>query len=65
MNIGNLGLKTLQGHESTRVLDRIKLKHLFIIYHILESRLYVVETAALTVLSFPLIADISKAAVIM
>lgn len=60
-----MDLKTLQGHDSTRVLDGIKHKHPFIIYHILESMLYVVKTAALTVLTLPLIADISKAALII
>lgn len=49
----------------TRVLDRIKHKHSFIIHHILVSVLYAVKTAAPTVLTFPLIADISKAAVII
>lgn len=60
-----LVFKTLQVMIHTRVLDRIKHKHSFIIHHILVSVLYAVKTAAPTVLTFPLIADISKAAVII
>ena len=56
MNTANLA-----GSCSTRVLDRIKHKHSFIIYHILERTLFAVKAAALKLLTFPVVGDISEA----